>query len=124
MTPEAAIQEFFEQFGMEAYAATEVPSDAEFPYLTYDLVEGEWMQPEVNMPVNLWFRTNSEKKPNAKVREIGKVLGNGGTLVKCDGGTLWLKKGSPWAQAVREESDDNTIKRRYVNVNVEYLTAS
>lgn len=120
MTPEAAIYEFMSSFGIPAYAATATPSDAEFPYITYDLVLGEWGDGEVNMPVNVWYRTDSEALPNAKVREIAKALGIGGVQVPCDGGTLWLKKGSPWAQAMRVEGEDDKIKRRYVNVNIEH----
>lgn len=121
MTPEAAIQQWMEGFGIPAYAFTSTPSDAEFPYLTYELVEGDWMAGEVNMPVNIWYRTDSEAAPNAKVRELSQALGVGGMTLSCDGGMLWLKKGSPWAQAVRVEGEDDKIKRRYVNVNVEYL---
>ena len=124
MTPEAALQQFFEGFGISAYAATSTPSNASFPYLTYELVVGEWLQGEVNMPVNLWDRTSSEKRLNDTVRAIGRRVGNGGELLACDGGTLWLKKGSPWAQAVRVEGEDEKIKRRYLNINVEYLTTS
>lgn len=124
MTPEAAIHQFMSGFGMPAYAAAATPSGAGFPYLTYDLVLGGWMQGEVNMPVNLWFRTDSEAVPNAKVREIADAIGLGGVTLPCDDGMLWLKKGSPWAQAVRVEGEDEKIKRRYVNVNVEYLLTS
>ena len=122
MTPEAAIYQFLSGFGVPAYAATSTPSDAEFPYITYDLVMGDWGKPEVNMPVNVWYRTDSEAAPNAKVREIRNVLKNGGVQLQCDGGTLWLKQGSPWAQAVRVEGEDEKVKRRYVNVNIEYNT--
>ena len=122
MTPEAALQQWFEGFGMPAYAAAAAPSDGEFPYITYDLVLGEWMAGEVNVPVNMWFRTDSEAVPNAKVRELSRALAHGGTCVGCDGGMLWLKKGSPWAQAVRVEGEDDQIKRRYININIEYLT--
>lgn len=121
MTPEASIYQFLGGFGIPAYAATAVPSDAEMPYLTYDLVVGEWGTPEVNMPVNLWYRTSGESVLNAKVREIGRRIGLGGVLLPCDGGALWVKKGSPWAQAVRVEGEDEFVKRRYVNINVEYL---
>lgn len=121
MTPEAAIFQFLAGFDIPAYAATSVPSDAKFPYITYDLVIGEWMRGEVNMPVNVWYRTEGEAAPNAKVRQLSKALGLGGVQIPCDGGTLWLKKGSPWAQAVRVEGEDEKIKRRYVNINVEYL---
>lgn len=121
MTPEAAIFQFMSSFGIPAYAATSTPSDAEFPYITYDLVIGEWLQGEVNMPVNVWYRGDSEAAPNAKVREIARAIGEGGTTRHCDGGVLWFKKGSPWAQAVRVEGEDEKVKRRYVNINIEYL---
>lgn len=122
MTPEAAVYTFLSSFGIPAYAASSVPDQATFPYLTYDLVLGEWGQPEVNMPVNVWYRTESEAQPNAKVREIGERIGMGGVLLHCDGGVLWVKKGSPWAQAVTIEGEDEKVKRRYVNINIEYLT--
>lgn len=121
MTPEAAIYQWMNGFGIPAYAATSTPSDAVFPYITYDLVMGEWGQPESNMPVNVWYRTDSEAQPNAKVRELREALRHGGVQLPCDGGTVWLKQGSPWAQAVRVEGEDEKVKRRYVNINVEYL---
>lgn len=123
MTPEAAIYGFLNGFSIPAYASASVPDQAQFPYITYDLVLGEWGQPEVNMPVNVWYRTESEAQPNAKVREIGERIGMGGVLLHCDGGALWLKKGSPWAQAVTVEGEDEKVKRRYVNIDIEYLTA-
>ena len=122
MTPEAAIYGFLNGFSIPAYASASVPDQAQFPYITYDLVLGEWEQGEVNMPVNVWYRTESEAQPNAKVREIGERIGMGGVLLHCDGGVLWVKKGSPWAQAVTVEGEDEKVKRRYVNINIEFLT--
>lgn len=121
MTPEAAIYSWLSGFAIPAYAAASVPDEAEFPYITYDLVMGEWMRGEVNMPVNVWYRTDSEALPNAKVREISRAIGLGGVTLRCDGGMLWLKKGSPWAQAMTIEGEDEKVKRRYVNINIEYL---
>lgn len=123
MTPEAAIYGFLNGFSIPAYASASVPDQAQFPYITYDLVLGEWEQGEVNMPVNVWYRTDSEALPNAKVREIGERIGMGGVLLHCDGGVLWVKKGSPWAQAVTVEGEDEKVKRRYVNINIEFLTS-
>lgn len=124
MTPEAAIYQFLSGFGIPAYTSTSVPDDAAYPYLTYDLViGGEWNSGEVSMPVNVWYRTESEAAPNSKVRQMGAALHGGGVQVPCDGGVLWIKKGSPWAQAVREEGD-NMVKRRYVNLDIEYLLTS
>ena len=123
MTPEAAVYTFLSSFGIPAYAASSVPDQATFPYLTYDLVVGEWGQPEVNMPVNVWYRTDSEAIPNAKVREISQAIGMGGITLPCDGGMLWVKKGSPWAQAMTVEGEDEKVKRRYININIEFLIA-
>lgn len=122
MTPEAAVYEFMSSFGIPAYASTATQDDAEMPYLTYDLVVGGWGMGEVNVPVNLWYRTTGEAVVNAKAREIGDRLGIGGCTVNCDGGMLWFKKGAPFAQAVRFEGEDENVKRRYINVNIEYLT--
>lgn len=122
MTPEAAIYTFLSGFAIPAYAASSVPDQAAFPYLTYDLVIGEWEQGEVNMTVNVWYRTESEAQPNAKVREIGTAIGLGGVTLPCDGGMLWLKKGSPWAQALSIEGEDEKVKRRLLNVSIETMT--
>lgn len=123
MTPEAAIYSFLAGFSIPAYASASVPDQAEFPYITYDLVLGEWGEPEVNMPVNVWYRTDSEAIPNAKVREISQAIGMGGVTLPCDGGMLWVKKGSPWAQAMSVEGEDENVKRRYININIEFLIA-
>lgn len=122
MTPEAAIYQFLSGFGIPAYASSSVPDQAEFPYITYDLSLGYWGQTEVNMPVNVWYRTESEAEPNAKVRELSSTLGIGGVTVPCDGGMLWLKRGEPWVQAMAIEGEDEKVKRRYVNINIEFLT--
>ncbi len=122
MTPEAAVYKFLAGFGIPAYASSSTPDQAEFPYITYDLVLGTWGRTEVNVPVNVWYRTDSEAVPNAKVREIAEAIGLGGVTVPCDGGMLWIKKGSPWAQSVTIDGEDEKVKRRYVNINIEFLT--
>ena len=129
MTPEGAIYAWLSSFGIPAYAATATPDEGDdewggFPYLTYDLVVGDWGQGEVNMAVNLWDRTDSEARLNAKVREMREALRHGGVTLAGDGGMVWLKQGSPWAQAVRVEGEDDKVKRRYINVNVEYLLSA
>lgn len=123
MTPEAAIYQFMNGFGIPAIPSSSVSHDQTFPYITYDLTIGEWMGGETNMPVNVWYRTESEAQPNAKVREMFDAIGFGGVTVPCDGGLLWIKRGSPWAQAMVIEGEDEAVKRRYVNVNIEFLVA-
>ena len=120
MTKGEVVQTFFSRFGMAAYAASAVPKDRVFPYLTYDLIIDTWEGGEVGLTVNLWFYTESEAIPNAKAQEISAAIGSGGIVLPCDGGYVWIKRGSPWCQSLRDQSDP-TIKRLYLNVSVEYL---
>ena len=120
MTKGAALQSFFSRF-MDAYAASAVPEDVTFPYLTYELITSAWDGGEVGLTVNLWFYTTSEAAPNAKAQELSDAIGYGGVTLPCDGGFIWLKRGSPWCQNVRDDTDKN-IKRRYINVTAEYMT--
>lgn len=123
MTPEAAIFDFLNRFGVPAFAATSVPDEMTFPYITYDLVvPGELDDGESMMAVNVWYRTESEAEPNAKVREISRAIGRSGVTIRCDGGMIWLKRGTPWAQSVNVSGTDDKVKRRYLNIDMEYLT--
>lgn len=121
MTPEAAIYEFLNGMGMPAYPQAAVPDNAELPYLTYPLSVGDWDSGEVNIPITMWFRTTSEAIPNAAVRTVMEAVPRGGVTVPFDGGVLWIKRGSPFAQALLVEGDEEGMKRRYVNLDVEYL---
>lgn len=121
-TKAAAVHAFLSSFGIPAYAATSVPDDADFPYLTYYLVDGAWGDEEQAMQVDLWYYGSSEAPANAKVQEVSQAVGLGGVLLPCDGGAIWVKRGSPFAQTVADGSGDDSIKRRYINLDVEYET--
>lgn len=121
MTKAAVLHQFFSSFGMTAYTATSVPDDAIFPYLTYEFITSAWEGGEVSLTVNLWFYTESEKIPNDKANELSAAIGLGGKVLPCDGGYIWLKRGSPWCQSLSDETSP-AIKRRYINVTAEYLT--
>lgn len=120
MTKGEALYEFFNKF-LPSYAATSVPDDVVFPYLTYENVVDNWAGGEVGLTVNLWFYTESEAIPNAKAQQIADDIGYGGKTIPCDGGMMWIKRGSPWCQSLPDDTAPG-IKRRYLNVTVEYLT--
>lgn len=120
MTKDKALHAWFSQF-LPAYPASSVPQDATFPWLTYELSMGAFDSGEIGLTVNLWYYTEGEAAPNAKAQEMSDAIGPGGVVLPCDGGYIWIKRGTPWCQSVVDESDSN-IKRRYINVTVEYLT--
>lgn len=119
MTKGAALQQFFEQF-LPAYPATSLKEDVKLPYLTYSAVFDAWGGEPVSLTVNMWFRTESEAVPNAKVQELSDALGSGGVTLPIDGGYIWLMRGSPFCQSLADEADSQ-IKRRYINVTAEFL---
>ena len=121
MTKAAAIYQFWNSFGLTAYDENTVPTDAAFPYITYQLVTDSFDR-EVPVTASLWYRSESWTAINAKTEEISQKISRGGKIISCDGGAIWLKRGQPFAQNIGDESD-NLIKRKYLNITAEFMTA-
>ena len=121
MTKAAAIYQFWSGFGLTAYEENTVPTDAAFPYITYQLVTDSFDR-EIPLTASLWYRSESWTAINAKTEEISQKISRGGKFIPCDGGAIWLKRGQPFAQSMGDESD-NLIKRKYLNITAEYMTA-
>lgn len=121
MTKAAAIYQFWSGFGLTAYEENTVPDDAVFPYITYQLVTDSFDR-EVATTASLWYRSESWTAINAKTEEISQTIGRGGKIIPCDGGAIWLKRGQPFAQNMGDESD-GLIKRKYMNITAEFMTA-
>ena len=121
MTKAAAIYQFWSGFGLTAYEENTVPEDAAFPYVTYQLVTDSFDR-DVAATASLWYRDESWVDINTKTEEISAHIGLGGKIIKCDSGRIWIKRGQPFAQNMGDESYD-LIKRKYLNVTIEYFTA-
>ena len=121
MTKAAAIYQFWNIFGLTAYEENTVPDDARFPYITYQLVTDSFDR-EVPVTASLWYRSESWTAINAKAEEISQKISRGGKIIPCDGGAIWLKRGQPFAQSMVDKSDD-LIKRKYLNITAEFMTA-
>ena len=121
MTKAAAIYQFWSSFGLTAYEENTVPDDAVFPYITYQLVTDSFDR-EIPLTASIWYRSESWAGINAKTDEISQEISRGGKVIPCDGGAIWLKRGQPFAQNMGDESDD-LIKRKYLNITAEFMTA-
>lgn len=119
MTKDKALHAWFNGF-LPFYPVSSVPEDVIFPYGTYELITDSWEAGEIALTANLWYYTESEATPNAMAHALSVSIGPGGQIIPCDGGYIWIKRGSPWCQSMRDEADSN-IKRRYINITVEYL---
>jgi hypothetical protein len=120
MTKASAIYNFWNEF-LTAYEENTVPEDAIFPYITYQFVTDSFSN-DVQLTASVWYRSESWLQANAKAEEISKAIGRGGVFLDCDGGKIWLKRGTPFAQNMGDDTD-NLIKRKYLNITAEFLTA-
>lgn len=122
MTKAATIYNFWNRFGLTAYEENSVPEDASFPYITYQLATDSFGN-SVLLTASLWFRSSSWVEINALTEDISEAIGMGGRILRYNGGSVWLKRGSPFAQNMGDESDD-LIKRKYLNIEAEFLSAN
>lgn len=119
MTLGATLERFFNSFGIPGYPKTSVPDKVAFPYLTYEIYDGDFLSGEAYPSIEVYYYTESESVPNAMVRTISNRIGLGGVVLPYDDGAVWIKKGNPYAQNVPNE--DSTIKQRHINLIYEFL---
>lgn len=118
MNKEQAIHSFWSQFGT-AYDQNTTPEDATFPRITYEVITDSFGgQPLVS--ASIWDRSTSWKGVTDIAHAIEETLGMGGQTIKYDGGLLWVKRGSPFAQ--RMSDPDDSIRRIYLNTEMEFLS--
>ena len=118
-----ALYDFWNSFGLTAYDEYTVPTgDAkpQLPYITYSAATGDFDN-DVQISGSLWYKGYSWADADRKAAEISAALANGGKLIPYSDGRLWIKRGTPFAQHMAD--DDDTIRRIYLNLTAEYLSA-
>lgn len=116
-----AIHEFWSSFELPAYDESSVPDNAVMPYITYNVVT-DGLGSVLPLHGSLWYRTTSWEGISKKAEDIAQALGENGYLIKkIDDGYVWMQKGRPFAQRMTDE--DEQVRRIYVNVTAEFLTA-
>ena len=90
-------------------------------YGTYTPIFDSFGGSPVSITINIWAYTSLEKPLNDAANALSQAVGYGGKAVPCDGGFIWFRRGSPFVQNLIE--DDDNIKRRYINLTAEYMTA-
>jgi len=114
-----ALHAFWSSFNLKAYDETSVPDDAVLPYITYEVSSDDFGN-KISLSASLWYRSSSWSDITKKEQEISAYITRGGRLVPYDDGAMWISKGTPWAQRLGEDSDDQ-IRRIILNVEIEFL---
>lgn len=119
-----ALYSFWSGFGLPAYDASSVPTGdnaPDFPYITYFVATDSLGYPTA-LNASLWYRTSSWTAISQKAEEIAQAIVTMRKPISIEGGYVWLVKGQPFAQRMNDPTDD-MIRRMYLNVTAEYLTA-
>lgn len=114
-----ALQAFWSDFSIPAYDENTVPDNAELPYITYE-ASSEFFGVEVAQTANIYYRSTSWAAITEKEQEIANRITRGGLFIACDNGALWIKRATPWAQRMGDQSDD-MIRRIVLNYTVEFI---
>ena len=115
-----AIHSFWSSVDLPAYDENSVPLDAQLPYITYN-VATDSMGQMVVLHGSIWYRSTSWETISKKADAIAQAIGYGYKMESIDGGYLMITPGSPFAQRMSDE--DRSIRRIYVVLNCEFLTA-
>jgi hypothetical protein len=124
MTKVAALHSFFSNFGINAYEETaiyDLTPAPDFPYLTYEITTDSFSESKTPLNISLWYRSGSWVDANAKAEEISAEIGEGGKIINCDSGNIWITRGSPFAQRMGDDTDSK-IKRIIISLSVEFWT--
>ena len=114
------LNSFWNGFDLKAYDETSVPDGAILPYITYEAAS-DFFGNEVPLSASLWYRSSSWAEITEKEQQIAEFITRGGRMLACDGGVIWIKRATPWAQRLDDPSDE-MIRRIALNVTVEFLT--
>lgn len=132
MTKTQALNSFWNNFGIPAYEESSVPDEIwdkseqkmiplEMPYITYNVATGK-LEDTVLLSASLWYHETSWKNIELKADEIAEAIGKQGYYIaRIDDGYLYIRQGVPFAQRMSDENPD--VRRIYLNIVVEYLTA-
>lgn len=124
MDKEQALHQFWSGYTWTARDENTVPTNAMSlyggKYITYAVSTASLDEP-VPISGNLWCKDSSWATITAKAEEIAQDIGVGGKLIPFEGGYLWICRGVPFSQRMPDE--DDTIRRIYINVMAEFLSA-
>lgn len=121
MDKSQALHAFWSSFGLPAYDMYSVPDGATMPYITYEAATDDF-ENDVQLNASLWYRTTSWEQPCKKADEIAAAINEMASPTPIDGGYMWVKRGTPFAQRMGETDQEN-VKRMVVIIIVNYLTA-
>lgn len=128
-----ALAAFWDSFGWNAFDENSVPEEYPTgvklvpPYITYQVATDSLNDYGIALTASLWHKSPDTltkvgwAEVTLKSEEISAAIGRGGKVMPYEGGYLWIKRGSPFAQRMSDPEDD-LIRRIVLNIEAEYLS--
>lgn len=127
MTREQAIFDFWNSFNIPAFEENSVPTGEDapaYPYITYQLVIDNFGS-QVQTSASVYDRDKDNYSALfhvlEKTAEIRKKISRGGIMLAFDSGVVWLKPNTPFSQ-IMGDSEDNAVRRAYLNMTAEFIS--
>lgn len=116
-----ALYAFWSGFGIPAYLADCVPASAEYPYITYEAVQGAGLGWTI-LTATAWFADtgSGNKDRTALMDEIAKAIPESGTRIQCDDGFAVLYRNSDNFLADTYDGDGSKILGGRVSYRINY----
>ncbi len=102
---------------MPSFLQGNVPNNTQFPYLVYNLAYVSSLE-QTPIQVQIYSKSSSYRELNEKIDLIEQKVGDG-IIIPYGNGTLWVKKGDPFAQIV--ESEEKAIRQAYILLQISNL---
>ena len=108
---------FYQYFNTinQAYLEGVVPESAKLPYMTYSLSYTSEFEDDL-IQVKIYGAGNSVKKIDEIADKLSNDIGQG-KLIPTKNGTIWIRKGNPFAQFIKLEKEIAI----YINLETNYL---
>lgn len=103
---------------LPCFVEGDVPAGQAMPYVTHRMQIGAFGD-QGSIEVDVWCPPGAAAKADGYALSLRAALGMRGDIVECDGGAVWLTRGTPFAQPV----PDDRAERRYCNIDIDYLTS-
>lgn len=122
MDKSQALYNFWSSFQLPAYDQLTVPDNAQMPYITYENITDSIGTP-ISLSASLWYHSTRWDEISVKAEEIAERIAKyGHNILKIDGGYIFITKASPFSQRMSDDSD-SMIRRIFLNISAEFLTA-
>ena len=118
-----AIHQFWSSFNLTAIdeqSAYDERMEIPTKYITYELQTSSFGEP-ISLSASLWYYSTSWEEITKKADEIAAYIGYGGRIIEVQGGYIWIKLGTPFAQRMATEQEN--YRRIILNITVDFLTA-